>query len=166
MLTVTLDTGALDLADEFAGLDIHVATTTVTAREAEGHSGEPKVQRLPVISESWVMGESVLGRMVLGSRADSDRFEQLLLLLSGDGFPPPAKRKTLTKGNRHLLRDAAMLSAHAREGRDLFVSDDTKAIGHPGSTLRARLLSEFGIRAMTMAEFRDYADTLRPPATP
>jgi len=98
----------------------------------------------------------------LGSQADGDRFERLLLLLSGGGFPKPGKRSTLTDGERHLLRDAAILSTHAREGRDLFVSDDTKAIGYQGSAFRARLLSELGIRAMTLAEFRDYADTLRP----
>jgi len=49
-----------------------------------------------------------------------------------------------------------MLAAHAREGRDIFVSDDTKAIGHPGSVLRSRLLSECGIRGMTLAEFQAF----------
>jgi hypothetical protein len=164
MLTVTLDTGALDLAEALGALDglaVHVATTTVTAREAAGHSGAATVRRLDVIRETWVMGESPWGAMVIGSHDDRDRFERLLLLLSGGGFPKPTKRKALTEGNRHLLWDAAMLSAHAREGRDLFVSDDTKAIGHAGSTLRARLLSDFGIQAMTVAEFRDYCGTLR-----
>ncbi len=165
MLTVTLDTGTLRLTDALAmldGLAVHIATTTVTAREVEGTAWAAKVGQLPALKESWVLGESVLGAAVWGSQADSDRFERLLLLLSGGGFPARDKRNTLTNGERHLLRDAAILSTHAREGRDLFVSDDTKAIGRPGSELRAKLLSELGIRAMTLAEFRDYADTLRP----
>ena len=165
MLTITLDTGTLKLMDALAildGLEVDIASTTVTAREVEGTAWAAKVGQLPALQESWVLGESVLGAAVWGNEGDSDRFEQLLLLLSGRGFPKPGKRSTLTDGERHLLRDAAILSTHAREGRDLFVSDDTKAIGRPGSELRARLLSAFGIRAMTLAEFHDYADTLRP----
>jgi len=165
VLTVTLDTGTLRLTDALAmldGLAVHIATTTVTAREVEGTGWAAKAGQIPALQESWVLGESVLGAAVWGSQADSDRFERLLLLLSGGGVPTRDKRNTLTNGERHLLRDAAILSTHAREGRDLFVSDDTKAIGHQGSELRARLLSELGIRAMTLAEFRDYADTLRP----
>jgi hypothetical protein len=41
------------------------------------------------------------------------------------------------------------------------VSNDTKAIGHSGEKLREQLLREFGIRAMTLEEFKGYCAALR-----
>lgn len=108
-----------------------------------------------------VLGESVLGGAVLGSEGDSDRYERLLALLSGGGFPKPGKRGNLTTGHKHLQRDVMILAAHARERRDIFVSNDTKAIGRAGEPLREQLQQEFGIRAMTLDEFIAYCASLR-----
>lgn len=49
MLTVTLDTGTLRLVDALRaldGLEVEVATTTVTAREVEGTAWAGKIKRL------------------------------------------------------------------------------------------------------------------------
>src|SRR4029450_7046423 len=141
-LTITLDTGALRLVDALLvldGIEVDIATTTVTAREVEGTVWAGKIKGRQGSKEGMVLGESRFGGMVL---ADGARYEQLLALLSGGGFPKSGKRNNLSEGDSHILRDAIMLAAHAREGRDIFVSDDTKAIGHPGSVLRSRLLSE------------------------
>ena len=54
-----------------------------------------------------------------------------------------------------------ILAAHARERRDIFVSNDTKAIGRVGEPLREQLQQEFGIRAMTLDEFIAYCASLR-----
>jgi len=165
MLTVTLDTGTLlltDAVEALSGLEVDVATTTVTAREVEGTVWADKVQRLKVVPETAVLDESRWGEALLGSDSDGDRYERLLALLSGGGFPKPGQRDNLSSGHKHLQRDVIILAAHAREGRDIFVSNDTKAIGRPGEHLRNQLLKEFGIRAMTLEEFKDYCSSLRP----
>lgn len=156
VLTVTLDTNTLRLANALAALDaleVDVATTTVTAREVEGTAWAVKAKQLRAITETWVLAESPMGLAAVGSRADSDRYEGLLSLLSNGGFPKPGNRDNLTDGQKRLQRDVMILAAHAREGRDIFVSNDTKAIGRAGDPLRDRLLQEFGIRAMTLEEF-------------
>lgn len=164
MLTITLDTGTLSLVNALAaldGLEVDVATTTVTAREVEGTAWAGKVKQLRLVVEVIVLGESVLGGAVLGGEGDSERYERLLALLSGGGFPKPGKRENVTRGHKHLQRDVMILAAHAREGRDIFVSNDTKAIGRAGEPLREQLYQQFGIRAMTLAEFTAYCTTLR-----
>lgn len=169
MLTVTLDTNTLRVADALgtlAGLDVDLATTTVTAREVEGTAWAGKMRQLNRIVETWVLAESPLGMAAMGTRADRDLYEGLLSLLSGGGFPKPGKRDVLTGGYKHLQRDAMVLAAHAREGRDIFVSNDTKAIGHVGEPLRERLRQDFGIRAMTLDEFVAHCASLRDESRP
>jgi hypothetical protein len=163
LVTITLDTSTLRLVDALAALDglpIDVATTTVTAREVEGTAWASKAAQLRVIPEVMVLGRSPLGVAVLGSDADKFYYEGLLALLSGGGFPKPGKRDALTDGNKHLQHDAMILAAHAREGRDIFVSNDTKAIGRAGEPLREQLYQQFGIRGMTLAEFTAYCTAL------
>jgi hypothetical protein len=109
-----------------------------------------------------VLDESSLGMARLGANSDADRYEWLLKLLSGGGFPKPGERDNLAEGQKHLQRDAMILSAHAREGRDIFVSNDTKAIGRPGRDLRRKLQEEFGIRAMTLDESKEHCASFRP----
>ncbi len=164
MLTITLDTGTLrlmDVLDALNGLEVDVATTTVTAREVDGTAWADKVKQLKLVQETAVLGESRWGEALLGGDSDGDRYERLLALLSGGGFPKPGQRDNLTSGHKHLQRDAMILAAHTREGRDIFVSNDTKAIGRQGEELRHRLQEEFGIRAMTLEEFEDYCSSLR-----
>ena len=159
MLTVTLDTGTLSLVDALAaldGLEVDVAVTTVTAREVEGTPWAVKIKQLKRVPETAVWGESRWGEARWGSDADGDRHERLLALLSGGGFPKPGQRDNLTDGQKHLQRDVMILAAHARESRDIFVSNDTKAIGRAGERLRERLRQDFGIRAMTSDEFADF----------
>jgi hypothetical protein len=164
MLTVTLDTGALcfvEALNAVAGIDADVATTTVTAREVAGTGWASHLEGLKVIHEDLVLGESWLGSAVLGSAETADRYERLLLLLSGGGFPKPGNRDDLSEGQKHVQRDAMIFSAHARDGRDILVSEDRRAIGQPNSSLRQRLVDEFGIRAMTVDEFKRYCASLR-----
>jgi hypothetical protein len=164
MLTVTLDTNTLRMADALTvldGLEVDVATTTVTAREVEGTAWAGRVKQLKQVPETLVFGESRWGEALLGDEADAARYEQLLSMLSNSGFPKPGQREALTGGQKRLQRDAMILAAHVREGRDIFVSNDTKAIGRSGEALRERLLRDFGIRAMTLDEFTTYCASLR-----
>jgi len=159
VLSVTLDTGTLRLTDALevlGGLEADIAFTSVTGREVEGTAWADKVKQLNLIRETGVWGESRWGEALLGGDADATRYERLLALLSGGGFPKPGQRDNLTEGQKHLQRDAMILATHSREGRDIFVSNDTKAIGHAGEKLREQLLAEFGIRAMTLVEFTTY----------
>ncbi len=164
MLTVTLDTNTLGLVSVLEVLgdaEADLTTTTVTAREVEGTKWAEHVKTLKLTTEDFVLGESRLGEARLGDPETAKRYEQLLSLLSGGGFPKAGQRGSLTDGQKRLQRDAMILSAHARDGRDIFVSNDTKAIGQPGSGLRRRLQERFGIRAMTLEEFKDHCASLR-----
>ena len=164
MLTVTLDTNALPAKaafDALGDLEADVATTTVTAREVEGTRWADEVKQLNGIIETWVMGDSTMGGAHLGSEADRTRYEGLLMLLSNGSFPKPGQRGNLTNGWRRMMRDAMILSAHAREDRQIFVSNDVKAIGVEGSTHRRQLHEQFGIRAVTLAEFNTLCERLR-----
>jgi hypothetical protein len=53
-------------------------------------------------------------------------FERILQIISSGGFPPAGARDELSDGNRNHLRDAMILEAHIREGRDVFVTENTK----------------------------------------
>jgi hypothetical protein len=164
VLTVTLDTGTLRLVDALGALgdlEVDIAVTTVTGREVEGTAWAGKVKQLKLIRETAVWGESRWDEALLAGAADATRYERLLALLSGGGFPKPGQRDNLTEGLKHLQRDVMILAAHAREARDIFVSNDTRAIGRAGELLRERLHQEFGIRAMTLDEFTACYASLR-----
>jgi hypothetical protein len=160
VLTITLDTNTLPVEKALAGLgnlEVDVATTTVTTREIEGTTLAGGIKNLKIIRETGVWGESRWGEAVYSDKSDGVRYEELLTFLSSGSFPKPGQRDSLSAGQERIKRDAMILSAHARERREIFVSDDVKAIGQAGSDRRRQLEERFGIRAMTVAEFRAFA---------
>jgi hypothetical protein len=150
VLRVTLDTSAVNGDDlsrintACAGHEIEIVHTTVTDREQEGTgfaTSEAEVMETGVwdesrwdkfvwgsrIPETLVLGESRLGSAALGSDDAPVRFEAILAIINGNRqFPSPGRRDALTKKQRARLRDAMIFEAHARERRDVFVTNDRK----------------------------------------
>jgi len=156
MKTVTLDTNSVD--DEKVIEAAHTAGnvvthTSVTDRELDG-SDVVAVAPIPVqIVESFVFGESCFGSGALAPDLDEVIFEKLLKIISNGSFPTIGRRENLTKGQRRQLRDAMILSAHIRESRDIFVTNDVKGFIADGR--RALLEREFETKIMTSTEFID-----------
>jgi hypothetical protein len=191
-LRVTVDTNVLD-ADKRAtieraakGLDIEIANTTVTERELEPSSITP-ISSAPAIKEGGVWGEgrwggrtmwhsspvvetltldeSRLGKAVLASDETAARFETILRIISSGAFPKLGQRESLTYPQRRQLRDSMILEAHAREERDVFVTDDAKAfVGQAEGRNRQALETICKTRIMTVEEFCGYLVDLPRPA--
>lgn len=178
MLRVTLDTNTVDadkrqaINDAAVGLEVDIRLTTVTERELQGADFEaPAAEGIretmvwdespwgvgvwgpsPIV-ETLVLGESRLGRAALGDDLGATRFERILDVVSDRAFPKPGRRDKLSAGQRRQLRDAMILDAHAREKRDVLVTDDVRGfIGKDGEKRRA--LEELcRTRIMTVPEF-------------
>jgi hypothetical protein len=89
------------------------------------------------------------------------RFEAILDVIGIRSFPKPGLRDSKTPGQKRQLRDAMILEAHAREGRDILVSDDVKGfIGKDGEN-RRKLEAICRTRIMTVDEFCEYAERQR-----
>lgn len=184
-ITITLDTSVVnrnqqgeidiqEITDAAKGLNINIAKTSVANREQGVDPGDQEdVLETAVWNESvwgqarwggplpetFVLNESLLDQAVL---ADSgDMLEAILKVSTNGSFPASGKRNNLTETQKHQLRDAMTLEAHVREGRDIFVSDDTKAIGKPGSELRSKLQAMCQTKLMTKVEFIEYCKALR-----
>jgi hypothetical protein len=154
MKTVTVDTNTVDdprvlEAARLAGFNL--VRTTVTDREMESSGIQSALPQHTLVYEPFVLGESRLGFAVLGSEAVSETFERPLRIISSGSFPPRHRRSSLSRGERRQLRDAMILSAHIREGRQVFVTNDVKGFVHGGR--RELLEHEFGIEIMTAEEF-------------
>lgn len=170
MLRVTLDTNTVDrkaIEEACSGHDVDVRVTTVTQRELEGTdfkldnlcSGEP-------VAETLVIGESRLGHAVVGDDLGADRFESILDIVSDGTFPKPERRGELSPGHRRQLRDAMILEAHVRSGRDVLVTEDARGfIGRDGEK-RRRLEALCRTRIMTVREFCDHLSAQGSPAGP
>lgn len=156
MLRVTLDTGALRPVElsrieaAIEGRDVELAHTSVTDRE----KGTSYAAPTGAITETAVWGESRWGQSVWGNDESAARFEAILDVVSDGGFPPPGSRgDALSAGHRHQLRDAMILGAHARERRDIFVTNDRKHFIDDG---RRELLEALcSTKIMTVDEFLD-----------
>ncbi len=158
MLRVSLDTDVLpadDLIAAAAGFDVSFAVCSVTQRETEGSSLLAGARSIEAVLEVAVLGESRWGEAVWGSSAIADILETTLAIISNGSFPKD--RSTLSRGQQHQLRDAMILEAHIRSGRDILVSNDRKAFFNFGR--REALQEHFGVRIMTSVEFEEY---LRP----
>lgn len=154
MKTVTLDTNTVDDARvvEAARLaGFAVVQTTVTDRELESSGVQTALPEGGRLYEPFVLGESRLGFAVLGSGSVAATFERLLRVISNGSFPARDRRSNLSSGERRQLRDAMILSAHIREGRQIFVTNDAKGFIQGGC--RESLQREFGIQVMTADEF-------------
>ena len=161
MVWVTLDTNTVDdrrvvEAARLAGFDL--AHTTVTDRELESSGVQVTFENNRVV-EPFVMGESAIGVAALGSRFVADVLERLLQIISNRSFPARGGRSNLSAGERRQLRDAMILSAHIRDGRDIFVTNDRKGFIEGGR--RERLETEFATRIMTGDEFLSLCGTSR-----
>ncbi|MEZ4495137.1 MAG: hypothetical protein R3C29_17710, partial [Dehalococcoidia bacterium] len=125
MIRVTLDTGVLpagDLLTAAAARDVSFAAVSVTHRETRGTSFAVHLTPLGSVPEAGVFDESEFGSAVFGDDNPSTAtLEDLLKVIGSGSFPAPGGRDHLTDRQRHQLRDAMILEAHAREGRDIFV---------------------------------------------
>lgn len=132
LLKVTLDTNVLpadDLMAIAAARGIEVAVVTVTEREVRGTGFQVALKPMAIIPETGVWDESEWDDFVWAADEAEARpgMEDILRVLSNGSFPSRDARETLTDGQRRQLRDAMILEAHVREGRDVFVSEDTRA---------------------------------------
>jgi hypothetical protein len=174
VLRVTIDSNILrgDLSrmqQACEGLAVEIRPTTVTLREhgirapvgesAVSESGVYDESRYdsgavyaesPPVHESIVVGEWRAGMAVPGSAEAATRFEAILGIIGSGSFPKLGDRNNLSAGRRRQLRDAMILEAHARDGRDVLVSDDLKAFGREK---RSRLEALCSTSIMTVDEF-------------
>jgi hypothetical protein len=183
-LRVTLDTNVLArhlvrLQEAAAELDVEMAYTTVTLRENardagqdeivlaetgvydESHYDSGAVYASPPVFESVVFDESRFGYAAFGGIQSQSILDSILALIASGSFPKRGERDELTKTQRAQLRDAMILEAHTREGRDVLVSNDVKAF--IGKTGERRMLLEAVCRTriLTIDEFLDYLAELR-----
>lgn len=165
-VTITVDTNMLDeapiarlrAAAAASGLVVDIRTVTVNKRERgdfgalssfresavwdESRWGEGAWGDDQTVRELLVLDESALGDGVLATSANLRRFETVLRIVSNGSFPPPGSRSELTRPQRRQLRDAMTLEAHAREGRDLFVTADARGfVKHGRREVLERLCS-------------------------
>ena len=162
MRTVTLDTNTVDfrqLVDVARAAGFELVHTTVTDREIEGSNVRPASLEAARIKEPFVLGETPWSVGVLGSDSESRAFENLLQIISNGSFPPIGRRDSLSSGQQRQLRDAMILMAHIREGRDVLVTNDIKGFIADGR--RERIEKESGTKIMTAEEFLNYCDSRR-----
>ncbi len=174
MLKITFDTNVLPIEDLNSLVKdklVELSVVSVTSRELEKHSLAVELKKLneitetavwdeskwgQVIYETAVVGESRLGESVVGSNKDVDVFEKLLEIISSGSFPKPGKRSNLSDGERRQLRDAMILTAHIREGRDIFVTEDIKGFIGRNNEIKRRIESLFKTKIMRKKEFIAY----------
>lgn len=178
VLKITVDTniiidhqhGKFDLVALSKRHSLDIVVVTVTERELKSKVvdiialrrldeaakfGEPR--SVDTISETFVLGESALGKGSLGGQTSVDSLETILKILTDGSFPKRGRRQSLNRGERNQLRDAMILEAHIREKRDLFVSNDRRAfIGNVNNEKRRQLEQLFSIQIMRMDEFLNY----------
>ena len=152
MLRLTIDTNALDPADltrltAAAKGRAEIATTTVTDRELRG-SDIPSPGNS--IFETAVWDESSYGNAVYGGPETEELFERIIHVISAGTLPGAGMRESMTPGQQRQLRDAMILEAHSRAGRDILVTKDVKGFIHHGR--RETLEQLCGTRIMTVDE--------------
>ncbi len=178
-LRVTLDSNVLKsdlvtLRAVIGGRNVELAYTTVTLREEGRDEGQEEIVIAETgiydestydsgavyadtrVYETLVIGESRIGFAVVGS--DTSPFEAILNVITNGSFPKPGLRDHLTRGQRAQLRDAMILEAHHRDGRDIFVSNDVAAyIGKQGER-RPLLEALCDTRILTVNEFVNHME--------
>lgn len=152
MKRVTIDTNVLpadDLIERAKSKWWDIAIASVTERELGHGDTRLQVSGLGKVLEVAVLGESLLGSCVLAG--DDNFLEAIIQIISNGSFPKSGSRGQLSNSQRRQLRDAMILEAHAREGRDLFVTNDRKGFIDDGR--RERLQALLKTRIMTSEEF-------------
>ena len=152
-IRITFDTNALTedtLISMCEALGWHLAVVSVTEREVDGTPFEVCLQPLGTIRETAAFyGEGGYGQGLWPSEESKKHVEEILQVISSGGFP--TERSNLTDGQEHQKRDAMILEAHIREGREIFVTRDEKGFINHGR--RERLQETFGTRVLTPEEF-------------
>ena len=154
MNTVTLDTNLVDnekVIEAACSAGYVVTHTSVTDRELDGSDVVAATPIPAHIVESFVFGDTCFGSGVLAPDSAEVITEKLLKIISNGSFPAIGGRENLTKPQRRQLRDAMILCAHIREGRDIFVTNDVKGFIADGR--RELIEREFETRIMTSREF-------------
>jgi predicted nucleic acid-binding protein len=154
VITITCDTNVrpVDELVKAAGrLSCEFAAVSVSEREMEGTRFEVHLAPVGQVRETGVYGEARYGQAVYASEASASVLTQILEVLTDGSFPDV--RDHLSEGERRQLRDALILEAHIREGRDVFVTNDKKAFVNHGK--REKLEAAFSIRILTSQEFLD-----------
>jgi len=128
------------------GWDVVIAS--VTERELGHGDTRLQVSGLGKVLEVAVWDESEWGNSVFGG-ADN-YLEAIIQIISNGSFPKSGNRGQLTDGQRRQLRDAMILEAHAREGRQIFVTNDRRGFIDDGR--RAKLQSLLKTRILTREE--------------
>jgi len=139
-------------------LGLTISVISVTKREAAGSSIAEEVDSLKTIHETCVVGESQVGKSVVGDEQSNRTYEKALKMLSNGSFPAPGSRDSLSDGHLHILRDAMILCAHMRENTDVLVTNDRKGFIDHGR--REAIEWEFSVRVMTVDEFEDHLGRL------
>jgi hypothetical protein len=153
MKRITLDTNVVDtegLTEAAQERGFELARVTVTDREVEGTSFQVHIIGLGEVAETAVWGESRWEHAVWASGESS--LEKILQIISNGSFP--RRRDSLTDGERRQLRDAMILEAHIRGGRDIFVTADHKAFIRDGR--REQLEAAFKTQIMALEEFNAF----------
>lgn len=176
---MTIDTNVLDRDFERVkqvceGRVVEIRATTVTLREQglpvpnpdaipetavydeSAYDSGAVYADVAAVPETFVLDESRLDEGVLGDDDAPQRFEAILSIISNKSFPPAGpSRAVLTAGQRRQLRDAMILEAHARERRDVLVSNDRTAFVGKDGEKRPRLEALCSTRILTVDEFCD-----------
>jgi hypothetical protein len=149
---ITIDTNLLpadDLVELAKVRGYEVDIVSVTERESGSSDSRLNVPELGRVLELGIVGESRVGSCVVGS--GNDNLEIILQTISNRSFQKSGSRGQLSDGQRRQLRDAMILEAHAREGRDIFVTNDRKGFIDDGR--REKLQSLLKTRILTHEEF-------------
>lgn len=118
-----------------------------TAVYGESRYGRARYAR--AVPETMVIDESPLDGSVLGAPDSPATLHAILTVVSNHAFP--RQRVEMTKGQRRQLRDAMALEAHARDRRDVFVSEDVTAFVRHGRRDKLERLCQ--TRILTVDEF-------------
>lgn len=156
-MRVTLDTNLVE-ADEIVNAGrrrgFEFAVVTVTQREVDNSPYVAYLKNLDTITETAVWGESQWGSCEWGSSESSCTLEMILRIISNGSFPAKKDRENLSAGQRHQLRDAMILEAHAHSCCDIFVTNDKRGFIRGGR--RERLETQLATRIMTKSEFAEF----------
>ena len=105
-------------------------------------------------NEPFILDDSSLDVGDLSSLRGRTRFEVILAVISSGSFPPAGGRDALTEPQRRQLRDAMILEAHARDGRDVFVTRDSRGFINHGK--RGALQALCSTEIVHPDEFAEY----------
>ncbi len=152
MKRVTIDTNILP-ADDFTELAKsrrwEIKIVSVTEREMGHGDRRLQVSGLGKVLERAVWDESEWDDCVFG--VGDDFLENIIQIISNGSFPKAGCRGQLSDGQSRQLRDAMILEAHAREEREIFVTNDRTGFIDDGR--REKLQNLLKTRILTREEF-------------